>query len=72
MSENLSYILDPLKPFDPFFFVCVLFLFHIWLSVLSLLIGAYALLNADQLRPDTMRSPIIRLLYMDGNYKGVS
>lgn len=74
MLDNILYIVDPLIFFLVFdyFFVYVFFLFHIWLSVLSLLIGAYASLNTDQLRTDTMSSPITRLLYMDGNYKGVS
>lgn len=68
--SNLLHSISPLS-----LFLCVLFLRPLSLSLslsvsllisllLSHLIGAYALMNADRLRPDTMCSPIIMLLYL--------
>lgn len=51
----------PLSPSRSPLFPSLLF----YLSPLpSQLIGAYALMNADRLRPDTMCTPIIMLLYL--------
>lgn len=73
---SFSLLLPPLKPssdISSIFSVSYFCLpirslsFSLLLSLspsLSQLIGAYELMNADRSRPDTMRSPIVMLLYL--------